>query len=41
MGSVAEDKHKTALELLRRWRLRSDDKARDKILGNELEGLGG
>jgi hypothetical protein len=32
MGSVAEVKHKSALELLRRWRLRNDDKGRDKIL---------
>jgi hypothetical protein len=32
VGSVAEGRHKAALELLKEWRLRKDDKGRDKIL---------
>jgi hypothetical protein len=37
MGSVADDKHKTALELLRRWRLRKDVKGREKLLREFVE----
>jgi hypothetical protein len=32
MGGVAEEKHKAALELLRRWRLRKDVKGREKLV---------
>jgi len=37
MGSAAEGKHRTALELRRRWHLRKDDEGRDKILRELME----
>lgn len=38
MGSVAEDKHKAALELLRKWRFRKTEKGREETL-RELAAL--